>query len=43
MDDLLGGIAAKKAQLDALRPMSQAALLQLQMSFNVDLTIHRAR
>lgn len=38
MDDLLSAIAAKKAQLDALRPMSQAALLQLQKAFDVDLT-----
>src|SRR5271165_6745159 len=38
MDDLLTAIAAKKARLDALRPASQAALLALQKSYDVDLT-----
>src|SRR5271165_5550734 len=38
MDDLLTAIAAKKARLDALRPVSQAALFALQKSYDVDLT-----
>lgn len=38
MDDLLAAIAAKKTQLDALRPVSQPALLALQKSYDVDLT-----
>jgi Fic family protein len=35
---LLSAIAAKKEQLDALRPVSKAALLALQKSYDVDLT-----
>ncbi len=38
MDELLTAIAAKKERLDALRPVSQAALLALQKSYDVDLT-----
>ena len=38
MKDLLTAIATKKMQLDALRPVSQAALLALQKSYDVDLT-----
>src|ERR1035438_8299923 len=38
MDELVAAIAAKKEQLDALRPVSQAALLALQKSYDVDLT-----
>jgi Fic family protein len=38
MDELLAAIAAKKDRLDALRPVSQAALLALQKSYDVDLT-----
>ena len=38
MDELLTSIAAKKERLDALRPVSQAALLVLQKSYDVDLT-----
>jgi Fic family protein len=38
MDELLAAIAAKKQQLDALRPVSRAALHALQKSYDVDLT-----
>jgi Fic family protein len=38
MDELLTSIGVKKAKLDALRPMSGAALRALQKSFDVDLT-----
>jgi hypothetical protein len=38
MDNLLIDIAAKKKRLDALRPLSQATLLALQKSYDVDLT-----
>src|SRR5471030_1581146 len=38
MDELLAAIATKKERLDALRPFSQAALLALQKSYDVDLT-----
>ncbi len=38
MHELLSSIAAKKRQLDALRPLSGAALLALQKSYDVDLT-----
>lgn len=38
MDDLLTAIAAKKEQLDAMRPASRAALLALQKFYDVDLT-----
>jgi Fic family protein len=38
MDKLLHQIAAKKAQLDQLRPMSVAALRQLQKHYDIDLT-----
>jgi Fic family protein len=38
MDNTLAAIADKKARLDALRPVSQAALLALQKSYDVDLT-----
>jgi Fic family protein len=38
MDELLTAIAAKKERLDALRPVSQAALLALQKPYDVDLT-----
>jgi len=38
MDKLLAGIAAKKAQLDQLRPMSEVALRQLQKYYDIELT-----
>ncbi|MGA2181441.1 MAG: Fic family protein [Bryobacteraceae bacterium] len=38
MDELLAAIAAQKERLDALRPFSEAALLALQKSYDVDLT-----
>src|SRR5947209_12926507 len=38
MDELLTSIAAKKERLDAMRPVSRAALLALQKSYDVDLT-----
>ena len=38
MDALLASIAAKKAQLDALRPLSQAALRHLQKHYDIELT-----
>lgn len=38
MDDLLTAIAAKKERLDALRPVSRAALPALQKAYDVDLT-----
>jgi Fic family protein len=38
MDELLAAVAAKKQRLDALRPVSHAALLALQKSYDVDLT-----
>src|ERR1700693_5353052 len=38
MDELLAQIAAKKAELDRLRPMSEAALRQLQKYYDVELT-----
>src|SRR3984893_11741908 len=38
MDELLTSIAAKKEQLDAMRPVSREALLALQKSYDVDLT-----
>ena len=38
MDELLAAIAAKKERLDALRPVSRAALLALQKSYDVELT-----
>jgi Fic family protein len=38
MDELLAAIAGKKEQLDAMRPVSRAALLALQKSYDVDLT-----
>jgi len=38
MEELLTAIAAKKERLDAWRPVSQAALLALQKSYDVDLT-----
>lgn len=38
MNELLTSIATKKMQLDALRPISRAALLALQKSYDVDLT-----
>jgi Fic family protein len=38
MDELLTTIAAKKMRLDSMRPVSRAALLALQKSFDVDLT-----
>lgn len=38
MDDLLHAIAARKRQLDALRPVSQPSLLALQKFYDVDLT-----
>jgi Fic family protein len=38
MDELLSAIGAKKQRLDALRPVSRAALLALQKSYDVDLT-----
>ena len=38
MDELLTAIAAKKERLDAMRPVSQAALRALQKAYDVDLT-----
>jgi Fic family protein len=38
MDQLLAAIAAKKERLDALRPVSRAALVALQQSYDVELT-----
>jgi Fic family protein len=38
MQGLLGDIAAKKARLDSLRPLSGGALAQLQKHFDVELT-----
>jgi Fic family protein len=38
MDDLLNHIATKKAELDRLRPLSAAALAQLQRYYDVELT-----
>jgi hypothetical protein len=38
MDELLTSITGKKQRLDAMRPVSQAALLALQKSYDVDLT-----
>lgn len=38
MDELLAAIAAKKKQLDRLRPLSREVLLALQKSYDVDLT-----
>jgi Fic family protein len=38
MDDLLASIRDKKQQLDQMRPMSDAALRQLQKHYDVDLT-----
>jgi Fic family protein len=38
MDELLTSIAAKKERLDAMRPVSRAALLALQKAYDVDLT-----
>ncbi|MDH5740673.1 MAG: Fic family protein [Nitrospira sp.] len=38
MNELLTSIATKKMQLDALRPVSRAALQALQKSYDVDLT-----
>ncbi len=38
MTDLLSSIAAKKKRLDEMRPVSRAALLALQKSYDVDLT-----
>jgi len=38
MDELLNLIADKKAQLDALRPISAPALRQIQKSYDIDLT-----
>lgn len=38
METLLADIAAKKEQLDALRPLSAAALRALQKAYDVDLT-----
>jgi len=38
MDELLAAIADKKERLDAMRPVSRAALLVLQKSYDVDLT-----
>src|SRR5271154_5067284 len=38
MDELLASIAAKKQRLDAMRPVSRAAMLALQKSYDVDLT-----
>lgn len=38
MTELLSSIAAKKAQLDALRPIAGGALRALQKSYDVDLT-----
>jgi Fic family protein len=38
MDELVTSIAAKKDRLDAMRPVSRAALLALQKAYDVDLT-----
>src|ERR1700745_2511393 len=38
MDDTLARIAAKKTELDRLRPLSAAALAQLRKSYDVELT-----
>jgi Fic family protein len=38
MDELLTSVAAKKQRLDAMRPVSRAALLALQKAYDVDLT-----
>lgn len=38
MAGLLVSIAAKKERLDKLRPLSRAALLAVQKSYDVDLT-----
>jgi len=38
MDTLLASVAEKKAQLDAMRPMSEAALRNLQKYYDVELT-----
>src|SRR5471030_1913485 len=38
MDDLLSSIAERKDQLDRLRPLSSAALRQLQKHYDVELT-----
>ena len=38
MDELIASTAAKKQQLDALRPLSQGALAQLQKYYDVELT-----
>jgi Fic family protein len=38
MDDLLASIQSRRAALDALRPMSEAALRQLQKYYDVELT-----
>lgn len=38
MDEFVAAIAAKKEKLDALRPVSRAAMLTLQKSYDVDLT-----
>ena len=38
MDELLIAIAARKERLEGLRPLSQAALLAMQKSYDVDLT-----
>jgi hypothetical protein len=38
MDELLTSIAMKKERLDAMRPVSRAALLALQKAYDVDLT-----
>ncbi|MBV9268640.1 MAG: Fic family protein [Acidobacteriaceae bacterium] len=38
MNELLASIAAKKAQLDAMRPVSRSALLALQKHYDVELT-----
>jgi Fic family protein len=38
MNPLAAGITAKKQRLDALRPVSQAALRSLQKAYDVDLT-----
>ncbi|MGD0360045.1 MAG: Fic family protein [Bryobacteraceae bacterium] len=38
MEDRLAAVAAKKKRLDELRPVSRAALMALQKSYDVDLT-----
>ena len=38
LDALIAGIEEKKAQLDQLRPLSQAVLTQLQKHYDVELT-----